>query len=368
MINVIVTAVGGGVGQSIVRGFKLSDLDIRIIGLDANPWGAGLYRCHKGYLVPAASDEAYINRVVDICKEESADILLPGSDPELPVLARERNKIEKTGCKVLVGSRKSMDICRNKIETFQFFRQKNLPFVSTVKLDDAVDLPASMRFPVLIKPQDGSASVNVHVVFNENELSAFRPREGYIAQEYLIPTSWNKRKSQIAKNDVMTHKGILRQTDEISIQFLVGQGGQILDRFTSVNTLEHGVPKLIRPLIDSPADRVALSMVYALIEKGLIGPCNLQCRLTEDGPIFFEINPRFTGITSVRSALGWNEPDAMIRHFILNEDVESVRKRLSYDGKFLCSRDVTDTIFPVREFEQLQKEGRTIGHGKVTSL
>ena len=33
----------------------------------------------------------------------------------------------------------------------------------------------------------------------------------------------------------------------------------------------------------------------------------------------FEINPRFSGTTSLRAMVGYNEPDVLIRHHVLGE-------------------------------------------------
>jgi carbamoyl-phosphate synthase large subunit len=51
-------------------------------------------------------------------------------------------------------------------------------------------------------------------------------------------------------------------------------------------------------------------------------PINLQCRVV-DGHVFpFEINPRFSGTTSLRALAGYNEPDTLIRRDVLGEAIE----------------------------------------------
>ena len=367
MITAAITGVGGGVGQSIIKALSLSELNIRTIGLDMEPWSAGLYRCHKAYLVPPAVSQQYVDAVADICSKERCDILFPGSDDELLPLANGQHKIEEAGCKVVVGSPDCIQICRDKLRTFLFFRERTLPFVFTAELRETISLPPEFQYPAVIKPRDGSASIGVTVVFSERELTDTEYKEGYIVQEYLVPGSWRKKRSEVTKDDVMI-KGMLRQTEEMSFQFLVGCNRQILGSFTSINTLRHGVPVYVRPLKNSPAESIARSMVAALAEEGLIGPCNLQYKETREGAIFYEINPRFSGLTALRAALGWNGPDAIIRHFILDEDSESVRKRLNYDETFLCSRYVSEIIFPAEEHQHLREYGNITGSGRDISL
>jgi carbamoyl-phosphate synthase large subunit len=51
------------------------------------------------------------------------------------------------------------------------------------------------------------------------------------------------------------------------------------------------------------------------------GPLNIQCRLVDGEIKVFEINPRFSGTTSLRAMVGFNEPDLLIRRHLLGEKV-----------------------------------------------
>ena len=44
------------------------------------------------------------------------------------------------------------------------------------------------------------------------------------------------------------------------------------------------------------------------------GPINIQLRLTTNGPMVFEINPRFSGTTPVRSSFGVNEVSILVEY------------------------------------------------------
>ena len=51
------------------------------------------------------------------------------------------------------------------------------------------------------------------------------------------------------------------------------------------------------------------------------GPLNIQCRLFNGKVYPFEINPRFSGTTYIKALAGVNEPELLIRKYILNEDI-----------------------------------------------
>jgi carbamoyl-phosphate synthase large subunit len=48
-----VTGLGGGVGQSIRK--ALAETDYRIVGMDGEPLGAGLYTVPSAYVIPYAN-------------------------------------------------------------------------------------------------------------------------------------------------------------------------------------------------------------------------------------------------------------------------------------------------------------------------
>ena len=55
---------------------------------------------------------------------------------------------------------------------------------------------------------------------------------------------------------------------------------------------------------------------------GSRGPLNLQCRFVDGNVRIFEINPRFSGTTSLRAMVGMNEPDLLIRRHLLGHDID----------------------------------------------
>lgn len=367
MHNIAVSAVGGGVGQSILRALRLSPLPFRIIGFDVDAWSAGFYACDKSYILPPAEDASYIDSLISLLKQEEVSVFIPGSDPEVSAVAAMRHSFVEAGITPIVGSGKAVSLCRDKLATACFFHKHGLPFAPTVPAAEALTLADEVGFPLIVKPLDGSASVGVSVVFGRDELSVFLGKKDVIVQEYIASESWGKAKHELTEKDT-SRGGMLRQEDEISVQILLDDEGNNLGQFTSRNVLKNGVPVSIDPIPGSPVEKVALEMVAPLIEKGLIGPCNLQCRITAKGPVFFEVNPRFTGITAVRAAMGFNEVEAVLKRVLLKEPLVSVRRGLSVSADLICSRYITEMIMPRVELEDLKLGGHTQGDGWSTTL
>jgi len=58
------------------------------------------------------------------------------------------------------------------------------------------------------------------------------------------------------------------------------------------------------------------------LKLGAKSALNIQCRYFNNKVYVFEINPRYSGTTSLRAMVGYNEPDIMIRKYLLGEDIE----------------------------------------------
>jgi carbamoylphosphate synthase large subunit len=365
--SIAVTAVGGGVGQSVLRALRLSSLPLRTIGFDANPWSAGLYTCDKGYTIPHSSDPSFLDQLLGKLLKEKVKVLIPGSDPEVMVISRARERFLASGISPVTGSAEAVRLCRDKLAGYRFFEEHGIPFARTVPASEASALADEASFPLIVKPAAGSASRGIAIVFNKAQLDQELEDETKIVQEYLIPKSWQKKRHELTRQDVY-EDGVLLQTEEISIQIVYDHQANLLGKFTSCNVLRDGVPMLIDPMTVPQAEAIALKMASLLAEKGLVGPCNLQCKITELGPIFFEMNPRFTGITAVRAAMGFNEVEAILRRALLNEPLDEVKKRLKLPDNLVCSRYITEAVIPRQNLETLKKQGSVQGHADKTTL
>ena len=71
---------------------------------------------------------------------------------------------------------------------------------------------------------------------------------------------------------------------------------------------------------------------------------NIQCRYVDGRVIVFEINPRFSGTTSLRAMVGYNEPDCLFREHVLRERVV---RRFPY-GSGVILRGLEETLVATR--------------------
>lgn len=350
-LNVAVTGVGGGVGQAVIRALRLCAGPVRIIGLDADPWAVGLYQCDAREVIPAVSDlAAYAPALKRVVGEHKVGVLLPATDTELHAIATMREELAQCGCTAIVSSPDFVRIARDKLLSYRTLAEAGIPFVRTVSASDFLASYRSASYPVMVKPKDGSASVGARVLHDPGDVERGNIDGEDIVQDYLLPTSWqieNVRRADVVK------MGRLRQEDEVSVQAVIAPNGEIVSVFASVNELRDGVPIRICPTRDAAILSFGRTVFEAFVQMGHMGPCNFQGRMTDNGIVIYEINPRFTGITAVRAALGWNEVEAALRLFVCREPANALAARLTYDADTVCLRYITEQFVEQTDIDRL---------------
>jgi len=354
----VITSIGSGVGYGILRSLRLSGRDYYVVGLNSLAFSAGVFDCDVAYVVPPVAQESqFVEALMDIVVYEQPMVIYAGRDADLPVLASLKPQLEALGTFVMTGSCKAVEICNDKYQTYKVLSTREMPFVQTaLNAKEVNDLVNTCGFPLLAKPRLGHASLGVKVLFNEYDLAEIIQDNGsIIVQEYLVPKAWGKSKSELSRSEV-TDNGWLRQEEEYSVQVVLGYGGITLGVFASRNTLWNGAPMAIEVVDEPNLETQAVEIALVLAEYGLLGPCNLQAKRVSTGDyVFFEINPRFTGITPTRAVMGFNEVEAVYRYFV-EGDIPSCF--LDFDKRQCAYRYFTESVFSADDLEQLRRTRR----------
>jgi len=105
-ITVLVTGAGApGLPGTVYSLRKNPDQrPVRIIGVDTQNEVAGRFLVDKFYPVPPPEDPAYVPAMLEICRGESVDAVLPQTTREVAQLSRTRNFFEDEGIRVMVSS------------------------------------------------------------------------------------------------------------------------------------------------------------------------------------------------------------------------------------------------------------------------
>lgn len=160
-----------------------------LIATDNSPYAPAIYLADKQYLVPLINSPEYIDTLIDICKKEEINAVTTFIDPEIMLLAKNREKFEKIGVEVLAPYEETAKLCFDKYEMFKYLKSKGVPTVMTwptfeefkVDFDDG-----KVEFPVFVKPRTGSGSVGAKKILDIESLKlAFEQDESLIVQEFM---------------------------------------------------------------------------------------------------------------------------------------------------------------------------------------
>lgn len=123
--------------------------------------------------VPAVYDPSYIDKTLQICKENDVKAIICLNDLELPILAENKERFEEIGVTPIVSGPDVIDICFDKYKTAQFIESIGLStpktFVNLHKAVEAIE-KNELSFPLVLKPRWGSGSIGIEFVNNMEEL------------------------------------------------------------------------------------------------------------------------------------------------------------------------------------------------------
>lgn len=187
-MNILI--LSAGTRNKIVQYFKKTFSDVgTVVATDMQDIAPAVYEADKFYKVPRITDDGYIDVIFDICKKEKINAVLTLIDPELSLLAANKDKFAEMGVTV-IGS--SYDLCEMALDKMQMFNWlKNHGYNCAKSYDDKGafyrDLDAGLiSFPVFVKPIRGSASIAISKVEDKETLELlWKHTNGLMIQEYL---------------------------------------------------------------------------------------------------------------------------------------------------------------------------------------
>jgi len=170
-VTVLVTACGAPGAAALLRSLRENgERPVRLVGIDMGERAVGRHLCDAFHLVPAGSDPGFADAVLEICRRERVDVVLPESSFDLPGLAEARPRFAAEGITVLVASPESIRRANDKAETYALLDRLGVKGPAWRRVSGGRELAAAARelgYPeldVCMKPVFGSGSRGFRVL------------------------------------------------------------------------------------------------------------------------------------------------------------------------------------------------------------
>jgi len=283
MKRILVTAIGGDIGQSIAQCLKDYN-DILIVGTDIHHRHAGRLYVDKFVTVPTAADNNYLDVIGEIIKTNKIDVLIPVNENEISTLINSETNFNMIHC-----GKNLINIGFDKLATINSIASLGVDVPWTIDADN--NIPE--YFPCIMKPRFNSGSKSIFFIQNIEEAQVFAKKfPSFVFQELLDPYQ-----KEITVCVYRTKEGYIGsvQMERLLVGGLTGWAKIIKNE---------EIAKLVKLIAD---------------KWNLRGSLNIQLRLTEKGPMIFEVNPRFSSTVYMRHLLGFKDVIWSIEEFFGEE-------------------------------------------------
>jgi carbamoyl-phosphate synthase large subunit len=339
--NILVTAVGGrSVGSGILHALTRSSPEVRdrwnVVAADADSFSWGLYKVEQNALLPFASAPCYIEKVSELVGKLNIHAIIPGSEPEAAILSKNKHLFRVP---IIANEYELMPLMTDKFKAIEKLKELGLPSIPTFKAEEYEFAMNSIDFPVIVKPTTGTGgSKGVSLCVNLEELK--------VVIEKLPAQSGFCIQPLIGTDDSEYTVGVLTDKNGTLIDSLIMKrklvGLSLLDSKKIGNTrysISTGYSQgtIIK---DEKIRDFCESLALAIGSKG---PLNIQLRIHNGQIYVFEIHPRFSGTSTIRADVGFNEPDILLRNHLDNEKFN----RIDYRYNVAAIRAFEHVIVPI---------------------
>lgn len=277
--SILVTGVGGDIGQSAIKCLRESSYKPYLMGCDIDAYAAGKKDLDMFFHAPhAIAAKEYFNFIKKLLRSTELDYILPTTEAEIEFYDSNRNFFSENDVRLLVNDTKIVNTFLNKYKTVIFFKQHGIAFPRTYRLSEYTN---KLKFPVIVKPERSFGSKKIQILCDDVDLEyAKRKYKDAVVQEI------------VGNPDEEYTAGIFSDGNKIySIAFR---------RYLGYGSLTKYAELIMHKEIESLVIRIAKAC-------RLKGSINVQMRKTDKGFIPFEVNPRLSSTVYFRHFFGFRD-------------------------------------------------------------
>jgi len=278
--HILITSIGSLSAPFVVNVLSSS---YNIIGVDIYPksWISCSNRVNVFYQVPKTDSNNYKEVILDICKKNNIDVIIPLTDFDVDFYTINKVLFEKNNIIVTVNDIELNSVFRDKYKLSHALKKTDIDFIPSYTYNEFLKLKVS--YPIITKPKIGRSSQGLFYLSNEKDLSASLCDDiDRIFQPYI--------EGQVVTVDVISN----------------GIQHYFIPRIELTRT-KNGAGITVETFHD---DRLTLIIDEFCDFFNFLGVINIEFILTKNSFVLMDVNPRFSAGIAFSQIAGYN--------FILN--------------------------------------------------
>jgi len=363
--HILILSVGSLVGQNILDSLEGRREHLRITGLNIDGDNPRIFRCDKVYQSPITMASDFESFLLNIIHVENPDMILPGRDDDVIILAKLVEDYPQLQSKVPCGSLQAAQIAHRKDLTFQFAKRNHLPYAQSIILDSTnhetvLAWAQEIGFPIIAKPTEGYGSLNVRILcHNQHIVKLLNSNSQSIILQKMYDFDDEKQKKVTRfLDEIDTGVPLFFHLPDATIYAgftIIHPDGSVGDIYTGVVLLVIGRVEKAEVYQDQALVDITKAYAEAMSKAGWRGFLQLQCKKAEHGYVVIELGCRVTGNASARNRLGYDELRKLIKIYYQRDIGPNPFDQQSKEG--VVYRSLTDSFVSYSDQDKFKKEG-----------
>ncbi len=328
-IRLLFLSGGSLVGQNILSSLSMRREGLNLMVMNSKADEPAIFEydtaCYCPSLVEAKKEFETV--FYEVLADFNPDLIIPCRDEDVAFVSELAELKPHLKSKLLCGDHNVAVSMLDKGLSWEFSKKNKLPFAPTIYSNsDQSDIDNFInehQYPIIAKPRRGFASRGVKLLVEPNQLKPLIGRDDYIFQKYLgNPEKVSSYVDSVKKEGVPLFHTF--EEVKISIQGCIGPNGNIGGIFVTEHIMKYGKSEGVNKSNDQELYKIGKDWIEKIASAGWAGPINIQCQRDQSGKLFiYEFNGRFTGATSGRVCLGFDEVGITLGLWLEKEFPES---------------------------------------------
>lgn len=310
-VTVLITCAGGVISPSHIGSLRANPegRPLRIVATDATVPCIGQHSADRFYQVPFGTSPDYIERLLDICKRESVDVIFPASHEESLAFAKNRELFEEAGAIIAVSRYPVLELACNKKLAYRKLKDAGLPCpefyaVKTfAEFEDAASKLGIDNRKVVMKTLVSRGGRGTRVLTKESTVGLLlNEKPGFLEQDYGVVCQMLR-----GLDDGLFPELVLMEYlpgTIVSVDFLA-KGGRALIVVPKIRVFGNASQTLVGRVHRDPVVEESIARISEAF--GFDYNVNIEMAYSREGVALpFDFNPRIAASVAFCSAAGAN--------------------------------------------------------------